>query len=88
MEFGQSGDVARAAAADQSTSDDCGACHGDEMAVVSCPVSGCIGVQAVLSQAGAPLEELGVKFDRLPEQRVSGSTAAPDPFPPKVIILT
>lgn len=55
----------------------------DDVAMTAC-VSVCLGVQAMVPDAGMSLGRVPDVFNRLPQQPISGMTAAPDPFPPKL----
>lgn len=67
---------------------DCGVCDQDTMPMTAaaCFVM-CNGMQIGVAEPGAPSDSRLGSAARPPEARATGSIDAPDPFPPKLIVL-
>ncbi|MEO3432353.1 hypothetical protein [Inquilinus sp. CAU 1745] len=71
-------------AADQPMPDDCDGCGSSDMARASVCMLACPSGLGIVPQAQPPaLLVTGHAYEGMPEQRILGSSSAPDPHPPK-----
>lgn len=87
----QAGEMAQmtvAIGAGQPMHDDCDGCGGSDMAQASSCMLACSGGSAVLPQVQpTALLAISHSYEGMLEQRVTGSSSAPDPHPPKSLVL-
>lgn len=88
IEAGMEMDQPAATGMDQSMPDNCDACGGDMAMTASSCFATCVGAQDVAARSARAFEPSDAIFIGIPEQRLHSIQSAPEPFPPRLTILS
>ncbi|WAP71410.1 MULTISPECIES: hypothetical protein [Aurantimonadaceae] len=79
---------AMAAGMEQSMPDGCDACGGNMAMSPSACFTTCVGVQDAAARSGLAFELSDAIFIGVPDRRLRSVQSAPEPFPPRLTILS